>query len=89
MKTIRNKTTRPIRVPLPRGKTLHLGPRKEGQISTHDVDHPPLRKLVEAGEIEVLGEGTEEVPEPRKGENVHDDTHGRLPQKTVKKRGDR
>ncbi len=89
MKTIRNKTTRPIRVPLPRGKTLHLGPRKEGQISTHDVDHPPLRKLVEAGEIEVLGESTEEVPEPRKGEHLHDDTHGRLPQKTVKKRGDR
>lgn len=88
MKTIRNKTSRPLRVPLPRGKTLHLGPRKEGQVATHDIDHPPLQKLVGAGEIEVLGESSE-TPETHDGGHVHDDTHGRLPDKTVRKRGDR
>ena len=88
MRTIRNKTNRPLRVPLPRGKTLHLGPRKEGQIATHDIDHPPLQKMIEAGDIELLGE-TSEVPEPREGGHVHDDTHGRAPEKTIRKRGDR
>ena len=57
VKTISNKTARPLRVPLPRGKTLHLGPRKTGQIASEDAEHPPLKKLVEAGEIEILGEG--------------------------------
>ena len=57
VKTISNKTPRPLRVPLPRGKTLHLGPKKTGQIASEDAEHPPLKKLVEAGEIEILGEG--------------------------------
>ncbi|MGH7894534.1 MAG: hypothetical protein ACREQL_07690 [Candidatus Binatia bacterium] len=57
MKTLRNKTHRPLSVPLPRGKTLHLGPGKTGQISSNDVDHPGLKKLVDAGEIEIVGDG--------------------------------
>jgi hypothetical protein len=57
VKTISNKTRRPLSVPLPRNKTLHLGPGKTGQIASEAADHPPLRKMVEAGEIEILGEG--------------------------------
>ena len=57
MKTISNKTRRPLSVPLPRNKTLHLGPGKTGQIASEAADHPPLKKMVEAGEIEILGEG--------------------------------
>ena len=57
VKTISNKTARPLRVPLPRGKTLHLGPKKTGQIASEDAEHPALKKLVEAGELEILGEG--------------------------------
>jgi hypothetical protein len=57
VKTISNKTRRPLSVPLPRGKTLHLGPGKTGQIASTAADHPPLKKLVDAGEIEILGEG--------------------------------
>ena len=56
MKTVKNKTQRPLRVPLPRGKTVHLGPGKSGQISTEAAEHPGLKKLIEAGEIEVLDE---------------------------------
>jgi hypothetical protein len=61
MKTIRNKTHKPLRVPLPRGKTLHLGPKQEGQIADGTAEHPPFKKLLEAGEIEILGEGEQEV----------------------------
>ena len=57
VKTISNKTRRPLSVPLPRGKTLHLGPGKTGQIASEAAEHPPLKKLVEAGDIEILGEG--------------------------------
>ena len=52
-----NKTKRPLRVPLPGGKKLHLGPGKTGQISPKAAEHPPLKKLIEAGEIEVVGSG--------------------------------
>jgi hypothetical protein len=61
MKTVSNKTQRPVSVPLPRGKTLHLGPGKTGHISSKDVEYPQLKKLIDAGEIEVLGEGPEPI----------------------------
>ncbi len=53
MPTIRNKTPDPLRVPLPGGKTLHLGPAQTGQISPKAVDHPGLTKLVDAGKLEI------------------------------------
>ena len=54
MKTVSNKTQKPLSVPLPRGKILHLGPGKTGQISSEAAEHPRLKKLVEAGQIEVF-----------------------------------
>lgn len=56
MKAIKNKTHRPLVVPLPRGKKLHLGPGKTGQIAAGAANHAGLLKLVEAGEIEMLDE---------------------------------
>lgn len=56
MLTIRNTTSRPLRVPLPRGKTLHLGPRKDGEIAANAREHPPLAALLEKGEIEIIAE---------------------------------
>jgi hypothetical protein len=50
-----------VSVPLPGGKTLHLGPGKTGHISSKDADYPPLKRLIDAGEIEVLGEGPEPI----------------------------
>ncbi|MCP3979483.1 MAG: hypothetical protein GY716_09165 [bacterium] len=49
---ITNKTNRPISVPLPGGKKLFLGPGKTGQIVPKSATHPPLVKLVEAGDLE-------------------------------------
>ena len=57
MKTITTKTQKPVSVPLPRGKKLHLGPGKTGQISSKDAEHPGLVKLAESGTIEILDEG--------------------------------
>jgi len=56
MTTVNNKTQRPLSVPLPGGKTLHLGPGKNGQISAKAVADPRLKKLVDAGEIEIVGD---------------------------------
>lgn len=56
MKTVSNKTQRPISVPLPRGKTLHLGPGRSAAIASNADDYAPLKKLVEAGQIEILDE---------------------------------
>lgn len=52
---ITNKTRRPIKVPLPEGKKLFLGPGKSAQIQAKAADHPPLKELLEAGDLE-LGE---------------------------------
>ncbi len=54
---IKNTLSRPLRVPLPGGKKLHLGPGHIGQISPKAADHPPLKAMIEAGEIEVLDGG--------------------------------
>ncbi len=54
MTTITNKTRRPLRVPLSGGRTLHLGPGKDGQISSKDADDPRLKKLVEEAAIEIV-----------------------------------
>ena len=53
MAAVTNKTGKPLSIPLPRGKRLHLGPRKSGQISSHDLEHPALKKLVETGAVEI------------------------------------
>lgn len=58
VKTIKNKTNKPIRVPLPRGKVVHLGPAKSGQITTEAAEHPGLKKMIEAGDIELMDDVT-------------------------------
>ena len=50
-----NKTNKPLRILLPGGKKLFLGPGKTGQINAKALQHPPLVKLIEAGDIESGG----------------------------------
>ncbi len=68
MKEIRNASHEPLRVPLPQGKVLHLGPSQTGQVPAAALEHEPFKKLVEAKKIEVLGEGTHETRHPLKEE---------------------
>ena len=89
MKTVRNKTHRPLRVHLSRGKTLHLGPLKEGQISAHDVEAIGVTRLVEADELEILGEGRQAAEGGASSAAPHADTQGHHPDLSVPKRGDR
>lgn len=55
MATITNKTRKPLSVPLPGGKKLRLGPLKSAEISPKAIEHPPVQKLIEAGEVEIFG----------------------------------
>ncbi len=57
---IKNTNKRPLRVPLPAGKRLFLKPGEKGQITPKAAEHPPLKKLIDEGSIELLdlGRGT-------------------------------
>jgi hypothetical protein len=89
MKTIRNKTLKPIRVPLPGGKTLHLGPTGTGQVSDKAVERDALKKLIKDGSIEVL-DGTEPAQATGSGSpSLHGSTHGHPRPGVVKPKGDR
>lgn len=89
MKSIVNKTRRPLRVPLARGKVLHLGPGKEGQIATPDAERPAFKKLLDAGDVEIIGEGSGPVSTASNVGSGHPDSRGHHPGTTTKKRGDR
>ena len=47
----------PLAIPLPGGKKLRLGPGKAGQVAPRHASHPPLQKLIEAGDVEVVETG--------------------------------
>ncbi len=77
MKSIVNKTHGALRVPLPQRKVLHLGPLKTGHIADHDADHPPLKKMLEAGEIEIFDESENEAIPPAVPHGKPPFEHGR------------
>jgi hypothetical protein len=80
MKIVTNQTAGPLRVPLPQGKTLHLGPRQQGEINAAAVDHPPLQKLIEEGKLKVEGEGRPAQSKPGgRQSGKHVETHGFAP----------
>jgi len=89
MQTVSNKTQRPLSVPLPRGKTLHLGPGKTGQISSKAIEHLPLKKLVDAGELEILGEGPRPIDEAPGGKKGRASIHGHTSGSGSRRSGDR
>ena len=82
MKLLRNKTHKPLKISLEGGKVLHLGPLKTGQVSPQSLDRPSLRKLIDAGEIEIVGDGESAGGGSVEGGPLHESTHGH-PQPTV------
>ena len=89
MKTIVNRRRLPIRVPLPGGKVLHLGPSKTGQIADPHVDLPAIRKLIDTGAIAVLGDGEHQDSSAGSESRPHEGTRGHAPNKMVRPRGNR
>ena len=89
MRTIRNTTRLPLRIPLRGGKVLHLGPAKTGQVADDAVERGALRKMLESGAVEIVGEGaataqTGEKPAARTGS-----TRGHQPTTVILPKGDR
>lgn len=58
MRELRNKTSQPLRIPLPGGKSVFVGPGKVAQIADNAVEHTSVKKLLEEGSIEILGSTT-------------------------------
>ena len=54
---IKNTNKQPLKVPLPAGKRLFLKPGEKGQITPKAAEHPPLKKLIDEGSIEILDLG--------------------------------
>ncbi len=89
MKTVINKTPEALRLPLPRGKALHLGPRQTGQIRDEAADHPALKKLIDDGKIELVdGEGPERNA-GWQGSSPHETTQAQGKSTFKQKTGDR
>lgn len=54
MKTVTNNTRKPIRLRLPGGKTLFLGVTQRAPLREEALEHPPVKKLIDAGDIVIL-----------------------------------
>jgi hypothetical protein len=89
MKEIVNKTARPVRIPLPGGKFLHLGPAKSGQVSDQATHLPSFQRLLSEGTIEFLSGGGRTVGTSEGPSQQPTSTHGHPPQNVVHPKGDR
>ncbi len=54
---VKNTTKRPIKVPLPGGKRLFLGLGGTGQIAPKAAEHPPVKALIDSGDLEIMDVG--------------------------------
>jgi hypothetical protein len=89
VKNVRNKTRSPLKIPLPQGKFLHLGPMKTGQISDGAAELPAVKKLLEDDHIEIVGEGSHPSNAGEAPGSVHESTHGHAQQKDIRPKGNR
>jgi hypothetical protein len=89
MKTVINRSRTPIKIHLPGGKTLHLGPGRTGQVSDAASERPSFQKLVKAGEIEIVGEGEAGASGTEQTPNVQESKHGHQPTTVVMPKGNR
>ena len=90
MQTITNKTHKPLRIPLPGGKALHLGPAKSGQIADGADTSPAIQRLLKQGQIEIQGNGRHGTAGAAEGGGPGGEaTHGHPPTTHVQKRGNR
>ena len=88
MNTIKNKTRKPLSVPLPQGKRLFLGPGKSGQVSPKALEHPPLKALLESGELELDSGGGSFASKSKSGGSSGGGAKSHTPGKTVFRSGD-
>ena len=88
MTTILNQTSQFLRISLARGKVLRLGPHKEGQIATPDVDRDSVKQLVADGSLKIVEGGTQ-AGSAAANPSLRTNVHGHLPRVNGGNRGDR
>ena len=89
MRVVVNKTSKPLKIRLPQGKTLHLGPRKEGQVAPQALESPGVKSLVEAGELAILDHGSQHSAHGGEGGGPATNTRGHHSNTTARQHGDR
>lgn len=88
MKEIRNTTGTPLRIPLPGGKVLFLGPGKVAQVTDKAAEHAALRRLVAEGAVELLAESAHAEGISAAGGGA-EQTHGRSKSTFRRRQGER
>lgn len=88
MKIIRNLTRTPIRVPLGGGKVLHLGPGNTGEVADSSTERAAFVKLLDAGKIELVEEGSTSARGGDRDPGSTESTHGHKSTR-VQRTGDR
>ena len=90
MKTVRNKTFKPLKLTFSGGKVLHLGPGKTGQVPDSALDQKSFKGLLEAGTIEVLDAGPSHAAgSDANAAGPHETTRGHRPAMTGASKGQR
>lgn len=85
---ITNKTNGALSVPLAGGKKLFLGPGKTGQVSSKALERPQLKKMIEAGDLE-LAEGSSNSTETGSGSSGPASSSSNTGKWTTRQSGDR
>jgi hypothetical protein len=90
VKTIRNKTFKPLKITFSGGKVLHLGPGRSGQVPDSALEQKSIQALVKAATIEILDAGPSHVAgaDTTSG-GPHEVTRGHRPAMTGPTKGQR
>ncbi len=90
MKTIRNKTFKPLKIAFSGGKVLHLGPGRSGQVPDSAIEQKSIQALVKAATIEILDGGPSHVAgSDTTSGGPHEVTRGHRPAMTGPTKGQR
>ena len=89
MRSIINRTPKALKVPLPGGRSLFLGPGGRGQVPASALDRPAFRKLIEGGEIELLGEDHPAFGEAEKSTKAYRANTAHPAKRSPQNKGDR
>ncbi|HKB07024.1 MAG TPA: hypothetical protein VKF61_01955 [Candidatus Polarisedimenticolia bacterium] len=90
MKTIRNKTFKPLKLTFSGGKVLHLGPGKTGQIPDGALEQKSIQSLLKDAAIEILDGGPAHGPgTDASASGPHEATRGHRPAMTGPTKGQR
>jgi hypothetical protein len=86
---IRNTAKRPLKISLPAGKRLFLGIGGTGQITPKAAEHPPVKKLIDSGELEITDVGHASSTKSSTGESSIKSSSAQGGGRASRKSGDR